>query len=87
MKKENKLSNFSQEFVGGRNPLLDLCPFCGEPAEIFRLEKNEFKVHCGNQSCPFKPCSQASYKTEEMAIKAWNTRKGFGDEPSIRKLF
>lgn len=68
-------SVFPGKFVEGRNPLLELCPFCGEPAEIFKEEKG-FRVNCSNNECPFKPLSRSSFATEELAIKTWNTRKG-----------
>jgi hypothetical protein len=71
-------SNFiPQKFVPGRNPLLELCPYCGEAAELFEEDnKAGIKVRCSNSECPFKPESRSDYETEERAIKAWNTRKG-----------
>jgi len=71
----NVNSIFPQKFVEGRNPLLELCPFCGEAAEIFKDETG-FGVNCSNGDCPFKPVSRKHFETEELAIKAWNTRKG-----------
>ena len=70
------MGTFQGKFVEGRNPLLELCPFCGEPAEIFNEEEKGLRVHCSNRDCPFKPLSRSHYATEELAIKAWNTRKG-----------
>jgi hypothetical protein len=67
---------YPQKFIPGRNPLLELCPFCGEPAEISQDKEGEFIVTCCNSDCPFKPSSRKANKTEELAIKTWNTRKG-----------
>jgi hypothetical protein len=64
-----------QKFIPGRNPLLELCPFCGEAAELSMREKGII-VSCSNPECPFRPESVGCYQTEEEAIKAWNRRKG-----------
>lgn len=65
-----------QKFIPGRNPLLELCPFCGEPAEITQDKDGGFIVSCSNNECDFKPASRKACKSEEHAIKSWNTRKG-----------
>jgi len=73
----NRSSFPRQKFVPGRNPLLELCPFCGEPAELYKAKKESgLMVRCSNPNCSFKPKSQKDYSSEELAIKAWNTRKG-----------
>jgi hypothetical protein len=64
-----------QKFIPGRNPLLELCPFCGEAAEM-KMEGSGIIVECSNDECPFKPKSRKGRETEELAIKDWNTRKG-----------
>jgi hypothetical protein len=76
-----------QKIVPGRNPLLELCPFCGESAEIYCVpEERGCRVRCGNPSCSFLPDSKAVFETEELAVKAWNTRKGAGgDVKSVAK--
>jgi len=77
MKKLNINKLLPQEFKGGRNPLLDLCPFCGEPAEIHCLnDKKDYYIQCLNNECAFKPVNKIPVKTELLAIKIWNTRKG-----------
>ncbi len=66
-----------QNFRGGRNPLLELCPFCGESAEIFQdLETKLFTVGCSNNDCLFRPLNKVELKSEVKAIQAWNIRKG-----------
>ncbi len=70
-------SFISQDFRGGRNPLLELCPFCGEPGEIFQKEEsNQFLVGCSNLECLFRPYNKIELKSEIKAIQAWNLRKG-----------
>jgi hypothetical protein len=61
--------------IEGRNPLLDLCPFCGEAAEMFK-EKKKYGVRCSNAECAFRPASKAVFDCDLLAIKEWNTRKG-----------
>ncbi len=68
-------SGVQQKFISGRHPLLELCPFCGEPAEM-NMEKDGIVVECSNGECPFKPKSREHYDSEVRALKAWNTRKG-----------
>ncbi len=66
-----------QEFKDGRSPLLELCPFCGEPAEIHYLEESaNYTVQCLNSECAFQPKNAIPLKSELLAIKTWNTRKG-----------
>ena len=72
-----------RNIVEGRNPLLELCPFCGEPGEIFCVPQEQgCRVRCSNPECPFRPSSANAFPIEELAIKAWNSRKGM---PSIGK--
>ena len=73
-----KQTKIRQKFIPGRNPLLELCPFCGESAEL-KEEKDSIFVECSNPECAFKPKSIKCFDSEELAIKAWNTRKGSGD--------
>lgn len=79
-----------QRIATGRNPLLELCPFCGEPGEIYCLPGEQgCRVRCSNEQCPFRPDSKIPFATEERAIKAWNTHKGglnaAGDVKSVAK--
>ncbi len=68
---------FNQTISVGRNPLLELCPFCGEPGEIYCLQGEKgCRVRCANEQCVFRPDAKKSFATEERAIKAWNTHKG-----------
>lgn len=71
---------YQGKFVRGRNPLLELCPFCGEAAEIYLVKKKGFKVVCSNDECPFRPKSRVFAESQELAIKLWNTRKGGAPE-------
>ncbi len=65
-----------QKILEGRNPLLELCPFCGEPAEIFcETNHDGCKVRCSNQDCQFRPESKQFFPSEEHAIKAWNAQR------------
>ncbi|OGV36458.1 MAG: hypothetical protein A2020_01930 [Lentisphaerae bacterium GWF2_45_14] len=68
-------SRLNQKFIPGRNPLLELCPFCGEAAEL-KEEKSGIIAECSNPECVFRPKSSKHFDSEELAIKAWNTRKG-----------
>lgn len=71
----------------GRNPLLDLCPFCGEPAEIYCREgESGCRVRCSNLACAFRPDSSVSFSSEELAVKTWNTRKGGCSGADLRAL-
>ena len=81
-----------QSIAVGRNPLLELCPFCGEAGEIYCIPGDAgCRVRCSNTHCDFKPDSRISFPTEEGAIKAWNTHKGglnsTGDVKSVARAF
>ena len=66
-----------QSIAVGRNPLLELCPFCGEPGEIYCIPGElGCRVRCSNEHCAFRPDSKFPLSSEECAIKAWNTHKG-----------
>lgn len=66
-----------QRIIEGRNPLLELCPFCGEPGEIFCVKGEDgCRVRCGNKDCAFRPESRRPFPTEDLAVKEWNTHKG-----------
>ncbi len=78
-----------QSILFGRNPLLELCPFCGEPGELYSHDGEAgCRVRCSNKECLFKPDSLVNFQTEELAVKAWNTHKGGvnakGDLRSVR---
>lgn len=47
------------------------CPFCGGPAEVHQLHKDEWYVACGNSDCPVNP-ETSCFDTETDAIEAWN---------------
>ena len=47
------------------------CPFCGGPAEVHQLHKDEWYVACGNSDCPVNPETNC-FDTEVDAIEAWN---------------
>ena len=47
------------------------CPFCGGPAEVHQLHKDEWYVACGNGDCPVNPETN-TFDTEADAIEAWN---------------
>lgn len=47
------------------------CPFCGGPAEVHQLHKDEWYVACGNSDCPVNP-ETSCFDTEADAIEAWN---------------
>ena len=66
-----------QDIREGRNPLLELCPFCGEPGEIFCVPGEQgCRVRCSNRDCFFRPSSNESFSSEDLAVKSWNARKG-----------
>ena len=48
------------------------CPFCGGKADVIKNGTGCFQVRC--DICEVKQYAYA-HKTEENAIKAWNTRK------------
>lgn len=50
------------------------CPFCGGKAHIQKLiAQQPYFVECDNEFC-IAGNSNASFKTEEEAAKAWNRR-------------
>lgn len=61
------------------------CPWCGKIPKIYK-NRNKFinsnPPHevwfgkCINDSCKIRPYTLVYYKTEQEAIKAWNTREG-----------
>jgi hypothetical protein len=59
------------------DPLLP-CPFCGSQASVYQEiwhEKIYWNVACTEANCFCYPSdTEASYETEESAIKAWNHR-------------
>lgn len=54
-----------------RVPTPRACPFCGGPAEVHQLHKDEWYVACGNSDCPVNP-ETSCFDTETDAIEAWN---------------
>lgn len=54
-----------------RVPTPRACPFCGGPAEVHQLHKDEWYVVCGNSDCPVNPETN-TFDTEAEAIEAWN---------------
>lgn len=54
-----------------RVPTPRACPFCGGPAEVHQLRKDEWYVACGNSDCPVNPETN-TFDTEAEAIEAWN---------------
>lgn len=52
------------------------CPFCGGEASLDKIKTVkgwfEYLVWCADDNCA---CQNASYRTKEEAIEAWNTRK------------
>lgn len=54
-----------------RVPAPRACPFCGGPAEVHQLRKDEWYVVCGNGDCPVNPETN-TFDTEADAIEAWN---------------
>lgn len=54
-----------------RVPTPRACPFCGGPAEVHQLHKDEWYVACGNGDCPVNPETN-TFDTEAEAIEAWN---------------
>lgn len=51
------------------------CPFCGGEARMHQISTNNFSVHCIDASgkCPTR-INVVTHRTEEQALKAWNTR-------------
>lgn len=47
------------------------CPFCGGPAEVHQLRKDEWYVACPSEGCPVNPETN-TFDTEVDAIEAWN---------------
>lgn len=54
-----------------KEPTPRACPFCGGPAEVHQLHKDEWYVACGNNNCPVNP-ETSCFDTETDAIEAWN---------------
>lgn len=54
-----------------RVPTPRACPFCGGPAEVHQLHKDEWYVVCPSEDCPVNPETN-TFDTEADAIEAWN---------------
>ena len=68
---EAKIKEQAEALAIYRVPTPRACPFCGGPAEVHQLHKDEWYVACGNDSCPVNP-ETSCFDTETDAIEAWN---------------
>lgn len=68
---EAKVKEQAEALAIYRVPTPRNCPFCGGPAEVHQLHKDEWYVACGNSDCPVNP-ETSCFDTETDAIEAWN---------------
>lgn len=68
---EAKVKKLNEALAIYRVPTPRNCPFCGGPAEVHQLHKDEWYVACGNSDCPVNPETN-TFDTEVDAIEAWN---------------
>jgi len=68
---KEKVKELNEALAIYRVPTPRACPFCGGPAEVHQLHKDEWYVACGNDSCPVNP-ETSCFDTETDAIEAWN---------------
>lgn len=68
---EEKIKEQAEALAIYRVPTPRACPFCGGPAEVHQLRKDEWYVACGNGDCPVNPETN-TFDTETDAIEAWN---------------
>lgn len=68
---EAKVKEQAEVLAIYRVPTPRNCPFCGGPAEVHQLHKDEWYVACGNSDCPVNPETN-TFDTETDAIEAWN---------------
>lgn len=66
-----KVKELNEALAIYRVPTPRNCPFCGGPAEVHQLRKDEWYVACGNSDCPVNP-ETSCFDTETDAIEAWN---------------
>lgn len=70
---------------------LKLCPFCGEPARLFRIVSDDrisrhlwamWIVGCETDLCPgYIWKAGPTYFSKDMATEYWNKRSGDGADP------
>ena len=70
-RKDEMIEKQSMALAIYRVPTPRNCPFCGGPAEVHQLHKDEWYVACGNNDCPVNP-ETSCFDTETDAIEAWN---------------
>lgn len=70
-RKDEMIEKQSRALAIYRVPTPRNCPFCGGPAEVHQLHKDEWYVACGNGDCPVNPETN-TFGTETDAIEAWN---------------
>ena len=68
---KGKVKELNEALAIYRVPTPRDCPFCGGPAEVHQLRKDEWYVACGNGDCPVNPETN-TFDTEADAIEAWN---------------
>lgn len=68
---KEKVKELNEALAIYRVPTPRDCPFCGGPAEVHQLHKDEWYVVCGNGDCPVNP-ETSCFDTETDAIEAWN---------------
>lgn len=68
---KGKVKELNEALAIYRVPTPRDCPFCGGPAEVHQLHKDEWYVACGNSDCPVNP-ETSCFDTETDAIEAWN---------------
>lgn len=68
---KGKVKELNDALAIYRVPTPRACPFCGGPAEVHQLHKDEWYVVCGNSDCPVNPETN-TFDTEAEAIEAWN---------------
>ena len=68
---EGKVKELNEALAIYRVPTPRDCPFCGGPAEVHQLHKDEWYVVCPSEDCPVNP-ETSCFDTETEAIEAWN---------------
>lgn len=68
---EAKIEKLNEALAIYRVPTPRACPFCGGPAEVHQLHKDEWYVVCPNEDCPVNPETN-TFDSEAEAIEAWN---------------
>lgn len=70
-KLKEKVKKLTEALAIYRVPTPRACPFCGGPAEVHQLRRDEWYVTCPNEDCPVNPETN-TFDTEAEAIEAWN---------------